>query len=122
MSNIRKFPSGEVGGSRAHSHSDDDGVRPLNRSAVRAGATYFLIGIRLTLFFVLYWLRMPITMVCSALSVLTFLAFLLSIGIFRDKPHIIFTLGAVSLVLFVVGWVYDAVLVALSPTEVVRTL
>lgn len=78
--------------------------------------------LRLPLFLLLYWFRLPVMLVCNLISIPTLLAFLFSWYAFPDKTHMIAAFGVTSFVAFVVLWCYDYVLMSLSPQEMMRTL
>lgn len=73
--------------------------------------------LRTPLFLALYWLRLPVLMVCKLFSGPLLLAFLAGLIFFPDYRHIAFTAGAVSFGAFVVQWLYDSLLLRLSPDE-----
>lgn len=79
------------------------------------------IIVRLPLFLVLYWLRMPITLVCNLISIPALFGFLFAWYAF-PIPKLVWSLGILSFVAFVLQWTYDYILIALSPTPVMRDL
>jgi hypothetical protein len=73
--------------------------------------------VRLPLFLLLYWLRLPVVLVCELVWIPTLLAFLFACYAFPDKTPMIWTLGTLSFAAFVVRVAYDFVLMALSPWD-----
>ena len=78
--------------------------------------------VRIPLFLVLYWLRLPVMMVCNLVSIPTLFAFLFSWYAFPDKTRMIVAFATVSFTAFVVLWAYDYVLMRLSPQDLVKML
>ena len=78
--------------------------------------------VRVPLFLVLYWLRLPVMLVCNFVSIPMLFLFLFSWYAFPDKTHMVVAFGVVSFGAFVILWTYDYVLMLLSPQELVRTL
>ena len=74
-------------------------------------------GVRLALFFVMFWARFVIVPVCNALSGVLFLAWLFSLWAFPDKSTMLWAFAVTSFIAFVVAWSYDFVLALLSPQE-----
>lgn len=77
--------------------------------------------LRVPLFLILYWLRLPITLVCNFLSITTLFAFLFCWAAF-PIPKMLWGLGVMSFTSFFILWTYDFILVLLSPQPIVRTL
>lgn len=78
--------------------------------------------VRIPLFLVLYWLRLPVMLVCNFVSIPALFAFLFSWYAFPDKTRMVVAFGVVSFAAFVVLWAYDYVLMRLSPQDLVKTL
>ena len=78
--------------------------------------------IRVSLFLVLYWLRAPVILLCSFISTPMLFAFLFSWYAFPEKKQMWIAFGVVSFVSFALIWLYDFVLMALSPQDMVKTL
>ena len=93
-----------------------------------AGATPSKVGtllwsiVRVPLFLVLYWLRLPVVLVCRLVSVPALLAFLFSLYAFPDKHAMVTGFGVLSFGAFVALWLYDTMLMWLSPQGMMRTL
>lgn len=78
--------------------------------------------VKLPLFLVLYWLRLPIMLLCNFISIPSLIAFLFAWYAFPEKSHMVAAFGLVSFAAFVILWTYDFILMALSPQEMMRTL
>ena len=93
-----------------------------SRSRLSSLLAFAWMLVRIPLFLVLYWVRLPIMLVCNVVSIPTLFAFLFSWYAFQDKTRMIAAFAAVSFTAFVVLWVYDYVLMLLSPQDMVKTL
>jgi uncharacterized MAPEG superfamily protein len=85
-------------------------------STVKGIFAWLWLAVRLPLFLVLYWLRLPVTMVCNLISVPLLLAFLF--GLLFALPEyrsMVWGVGCVSFVAFALHWAYDSLLMWLSP-------
>lgn len=78
--------------------------------------------IRVPLFLVLYWLRLPVMVVCNFVSIPALVAFLFAWYAFPERTNMVIAFGVVSFAAFAVLWIYDFVLMALSPEDTVRVL
>ena len=78
--------------------------------------------LRIPVFLVLYWLRLPVMVICNAVSIPALFAFLFSWFAFPDKPRMIVALAVASFGALVVQWVYDYVLMLLSPQDMMKIL
>lgn len=78
--------------------------------------------VRLPLFLVLYWLRLPIVFVCNLISIPAFIGWIIALYAFPDKTVMVWLFGLMSFTAFALSWFYDYVLIALSPQEIIRTL
>jgi hypothetical protein len=90
-------------------------------STVKSIFTWLWLAVRFPLFLVLYWLRLPITMVCNLVSAPALLAFLAGFFfISGDSPHrpIVWIFGGMSFAAFTLGWFYDSLLLVLAPEGV----
>ena len=96
----------------------------LNRSVraigivMLAAAGVLLIVLRTAAFFPLLWLRMlvlPITNFCAATSLA---ALCIAAVIFPDTT-LMLRLGLFSLAAFLAGWLYDSLLLFLSPSPII---
>jgi hypothetical protein len=62
-----------------------------------------LIAVRVTLFFVLFWMRFVMVLVCLFVSGLLFLGFLFSLYAWPNKTLMLWSSGVTSFVAFVVA-------------------
>ena len=92
------------------------------RDTVKGVFAFLWMLVRLPLFLILYWLRFPVVLLCSVISFPLLLAFGFVWFAFPDKTNMLWGFGIASFSAFVVMWIYDFVLMALSPQEMIRTL
>ncbi|ENO90949.1 inner membrane protein [Thauera sp. 28] len=121
MGNIIKFPK-----------RPDDEAAELDAEGIRAAIrpprptpaavlAWLWRLLRLPLFLVLYWLRMPIVGLCRLVSGPALLCFLAGFFFFgSDSPHrhIVWVFGGVSFTAAALAWFYDSLLLALAPEGV----
>lgn len=93
-----------------------------SRVTLRGVLGFAWMLVRLPLFLALYWLRLPVMMICNLVSIPTLAAFLFAWYAWPEKTHMVVGLGVVSFLAFVVLWTYDFVLMALSPQDLVKSL
>lgn len=77
--------------------------------------------LRIPLFFVMCWLRLPIALVCELISVPSLFAFLFCWYAF-PVPKMLWGIGLLSFTSFALLWIYDFILMAISPFETLRSL
>lgn len=82
---------------------------------------WVLSVIRLPFFLVMYWLRLPILFVCNAISGLGLVAWLFAWYAFPET-NMVWGFAYASLAAFVISWVYDFILMAISPQSMITTL
>ncbi|KWF77599.1 hypothetical protein WL93_26675 [Burkholderia diffusa] len=92
------------------------------RDTIKGVLAFVWMLVRLPLFLVMYWLRMPVVLLCSVIYFPLLLAFGFVWYAFPEKTHMLWGFGVTSFAAFVIMWVYDFVLMALSPQEMMRTL
>jgi hypothetical protein len=85
------------------------------------GIAGILMAVRYLLFLIMYWLRGPVTLVCGMICFPMLLAWLFALYAFPDKTHMVWGFGVMSFSTFVLMWVYDLVLMALSPEDIILT-
>jgi hypothetical protein len=102
----------------------DNGVKVSKR--IRSGLVDVLSRLwallRLPLFLVLCWLRGPVRAICNLVSFPCLLAFLAGFCLIADtSPHraVVWIFGGVSFAAFVIGWLYDSLLMRLSPDRLI---
>lgn len=91
-------------------------------STVKSVFVWLCLIIRLPVFLVMYWLRLPVIFLCNLVSVPMLLAWLFAWYAFPDKTQMVWGFGTLSFVAFVIAWSYDFVLMAISPQEMQRLL
>lgn len=123
MGNIVKFPGKRPAPAEAVKAAETAAKLAAPKAVtVRAVAAWLLLLIRWPLFLVLYWLRTPVTLLCSVLSFPFLLAWLFALYAFPDKTAMVWGFAIVSFVSFVLGYAYDLVLLALAPGNTMMTL
>lgn len=91
-------------------------------STVKIMLVWLCIGVRWTIYLFLYWLRLPVTILCNIISIPMMLAWLFAWYAFPDKVSMVWGFGTISFLAFVISWAYDFVLMAISPQEIIRNL
>lgn len=91
-------------------------------STIKGVGAWLWMVVRLPLFFVLYWLRLPVVFLCNIISIPMLLAWLFAWYAFPDKTAMVWSFGIISFLAFLIGWTYDFILMALSPQEMMRNL
>lgn len=122
MSNVVKFPKA----SRALPALDLDTAKlkaAMPKAATVKGVfAWLFLLVRVPLFLVMYWLRLPIIFLCNLVSVPMLMAWLFALYAFPDKTAMVWGFGIVSFAAFVIAWTYDFILMALSPQDMMLTL
>ena len=122
MSNVVRFPKGK----RALPALDLDATKikaAMPKAATVKGVfAWLFLMVRLPLFLVMYWLRLPITFLCNLVSIPMLLAWLFAWYAFPDKTAMVWGFGIVSFLAFVIAWTYDFILMAISPQDMMMTL
>ncbi len=95
---------------------------PKTGPILKEGFAWLWLIIRLPVFLVMYWLRMPVIFLCNLISIPMLLAWLFAWYAFPDKTNMVWGFGTVSFLAFVVSWTYDFVLMAIAPQDMMRTL
>lgn len=133
MDNIVKFPKAKRREPPAVERWVDDDNDPAAVNECREAAkprfallksslSWTWLIVRIPLFLVLYWLRLPVMFICSLISVPLLLLWLFSLYAFPDKTDMIWLFGIASFAAFIIMWIYDLVLMALSPQDMMKTL
>lgn len=122
MSNVLKFP-------KVRRTLPDLGIDAAKvkssipkASTVKSIFVWLVLFVRLPLFLLMYWLRLPVIFLCNLVSVPMLLAWLFALYAFPDKSAMVWGFGMVSFGAFVISWVYDFVLMAISPQDMIATL
>ena len=123
MSNIVKFPNDKEPGQQP-AEVEPERVRapPTRHNQPSVVWARLWTIVRVPLFLVLYWLRAPVMLVCNMISFPLLLMWLFSWLVWPERTVMVWGFAAISFGAFVVIWLYDSLLMALSPDDVVRTL
>lgn len=122
MSNVVKFPRTAP---TVEVMSADQELPVEARSGwtvVAAVASGIWLLLRVPAFLLLYWLRLPILFVCNLVSLPALLLWLFCWYAFPDKLEMVWGFAVISFVAFALGWLYDWILVAIAPQDLVRML
>ncbi len=124
MSNVVRFPKGKRALPDLELDLDATKIKAVMPKAatVKGVIAWLFLLVRLPLFLVMYWLRLPIIFFCNLLSIPMLLAWLFAWYAFPDKTAMVWGFGIVSFLAFVIAWTYDFILMAISPQEMVMTL
>jgi hypothetical protein len=122
MSNVLKFPKGKRALPALDLHADKIKKAMPKAATVKGVFAWLFMLVRLPVFLVMYWLRLPIIFLCNLVSVPMLLAWLFAWYAFPDKTAMVWGFGIVSFVAFVIAWTYDFILMAISPQDMMRTL
>jgi hypothetical protein len=93
-----------------------------NGSAIKTVLSWMWLVVRLPVFLILYWLRLPIVLLCNLISIPMMFAWLFAWYAFPEKTAMVWGFAVISLLCFVISWTYDFILMALSPQEIMKTL
>jgi hypothetical protein len=121
MANIVKFPKEKKPAPLAVTMEHVKAAMPRGSTVLAILAWAWCI-VRLPLFLVLYWLRGPVRLLCSLISGPMLVAWLFSLYAFPDKQFMVWGFAIMSFGAFVIMWVYDLLLMALSPMDMIQTL
>ena len=80
---------------------------------------WIFIIIRIPLFLVMCWLRLPIALLCELISIPSLFAFIFCWYAF-PIPKMLWGIGLLSFSSFALLWLYDTILMALSPYAMIR--
>jgi hypothetical protein len=132
VSKIIKFPNRSIDLSEVENLAverlDSTVAEACDRRILNGSLTFWKVVkilamvVRMPIFFALYFLRAPVMMLCSMLYLPLFLLALFAWYAFPEKSQMWGGFGIISLLSFVLMYVYDLVLSWLSPHELVRTL
>ena len=87
----------------------------MNRAMYFAKVTFAII--RLPIYLVLFWLRLPVVWLCGALSTLFLFAWLFSLYAFPNKKEMVWGFGIISFGSFFISWGYDWLLMCIAPHD-----
>lgn len=122
MNNVVKFPKDKQRLPDGELVTHAPKARRKKEPSSWSWLSWVWLVIRLPLFFVMYWLRLPIVAICNLVSVPTLLAFLFSLYAFPDRTEMVWLFGITSFLAFFIAWIYDFILMALSPQDMMTTL
>jgi hypothetical protein len=122
MSNVLKFPKAKPSLPALDLDADKIKAAMPRGATVKAAFAWLWLIVRLPVFLVMYWLRLPVIFVCNLVSIPMLLAWLFALYAFPDKHAMVWGFGTISFVAFLIAWTYDFILMALSPQDMVRTL
>jgi hypothetical protein len=122
MSNIVKFPKTKQVAPPIRVNAERIKATMPRGATVTTVLKWMWLIVRVPLFLVLYWLRMPVMLVCNFISVPLLFAWLFAWYAFPEKTVMVWGFATLSLAAFVVMWLYDIVLMLLSPQEMFHTL
>ncbi|CAM5533550.1 hypothetical protein ACFQ4M_19720 [Thauera mechernichensis] len=124
MSNIIKFPKPKGKQALPAFELDAEKIKKAmpKASTVKGVFAWLFLLVRLPLFLVMYWLRLPVIFLCNLVSIPMLLAWLFALYAFPDKSAMVWGFGIASFSAFVVSWAYDFILMAISPQDMMMTL
>ena len=81
---------------------------------------YLIILLRVSAFYVLLWIRIPLVLICEGVTSLSAVAFLVMLIVrgWSNAIEVFWPLLAFSFGAFVLRWIYDGILMLLSPEEI----
>lgn len=122
MKNIVKFPKAKRPLPAFDRDVSNIKAEMLTASAVKSALVWLWFVVRLPVFLIMYWLRLPIIFLCNIISFPMLLAWLFAWYAFPDKTAMVWGFATVSFLAFLIGWTYDFILMAISPQDMMRTL
>lgn len=122
MSNVIKFQ--KANNAFASSGLSVEKIKEImpKGSIIKTVFSWLWFVIRLPIFLILYWLRLPVVFLCNLISIPMMFAWLFAWYAFPDKTAMVWGFAAISLLCFVISWTYDFILMALSPQEMTKML
>lgn len=121
MSNVLKFPTAKPVDVPVEPAAENNKLPSKKMDRFLTGLSWVFLVVRLPLFFVLYWLRLPVSLVCNFLSIGCMFGLIVAYFV-APVPKMLWAFGITSFVAFVVMWTYDYVLMALSPQPMMSSL
>jgi hypothetical protein len=119
--------SDELAGEGANQRSDamPDAAQSFGATAggLAVGAGLGVLKmVRHIAFVALAWLRIPLSLLCQVITAGCFIALALGFFIAPDKHEMLWLMGGMGFASFAFLWVYDMVLMWLSPVDTVMSL
>ena len=124
MANIIKFPK-EKGSAPQQIEVKPARVREAQaqHDAPSAAWGWLWMIVRVPLFLVLYWLRAPVMFLCEIIWLPSLLIWIFLLFVWPEKNAVVvWGFAVISFSTCVLMWLYDSLLMALSPQDIVRTL
>lgn len=117
MSNVLKFP--KVKRDKQGLKLAAEKLKQMRPSADSVGTFFGVLFdiVRLPVFLVMAWLRVPVVMLCNFIAIPFFLCWLFAWYAFPEEPVMYHGFGIISFVAFVLGWSYDWLLMQLAPDD-----
>ena len=122
MSNVLKFPKAKVPRQALQVIAEQIRATLPKGAAVKTVLGWVWLIVRLPVFLLMYWLRLPIIFVCNLVSFPMLLCWLFSLYAFPDKHEMVWGFGVISFIAFALAWAYDFLLLAIAPQDMVRSL
>lgn len=95
------------------------GVGHSARRHAKESLATVLVAVRLVAFYLLMWLRLPVKFLLAVVWIPCLVGLALLALIRPDESRILWILGSTSFGAFVAGWMYDGLLLLLSPEPLV---
>lgn len=122
MNNVLKFPKAKQSLPALDINSDKIKAKLPKGSTVKAVLAWTWLIVRLPVFLLMYWLRLPVIFLCNLVSIPMLLLWLFALYAFPDKHAMVWGFGTISFLAFVIGWTYDFILMAISPQDMMKSL
>lgn len=116
MSNVLDFPKAKRENGLKLAAEKLKQMTPSANSVMTIFSALFYI-VRMPLFLVMSWLRVPVVMLCNFISFPLFLCWLFAWYAFPDKPVMYRGFGIISFIAFVAGIAYDWILLKIAPDD-----
>lgn len=97
-------------------------INKFDRGTIKTIVLWLWCILRLPIYIVLLWLRLPVMFVCNILSVPLLIGWLFSWYAFPDKTNMVWSLGGASFIFFTAMFLYDYLLMLISPFEMLASL
>lgn len=74
--------------------------------------------IRIPVYLILLWTRLPVVLICNAISFPFMLVWLFSLNAFPDKKEMVWGFAAISFGAFIISLLYDWALMLAAPHDI----
>ena len=122
MSNVLQFPKPKRPLPALQINTEKIKKALPKSSTVKTILVWAWIILRLPVFLLMYWFRLPIIFICNLISTPLLLLWLFSLYAFPEKHTMVWGFGTISFIAFLIAWAYDFVLMAISPQEIMKAL